>query len=241
MARSARLEPTVFLAMISPITVGLVAGTVALVLILGGAWWLAVLAGLAVWVTRVLIARRLARRARTRPPRIDPFALREPWRFFVRDALQAQSRFASAIADVEPGPLRDRLDEISARVDRGVAECWEVAQRGQRLTDTRRAVDLDRVHRTLETTEPGSDDPRRASAEVQLASHDRIRALEDDTRDRLEVLDSRLEESVVRVAELSARADDLNLVEDVADAVDGIVGDLESLRLGLDAADGESV
>jgi len=226
--------------MISPITVGLVAGTVALVLLLGGAWWAAVIAGVAVWVGRVLVAGRLARRARALPPRIDPFALREPWRFFVRDALSAQGRFAAALAEVEPGPLRDRLDDIGLRVERGVAECWEVAQRGQRLTDTRRGVDIDRVRRTLETMAPGTDDPRRASAEVQLASHDRIRALEDDTRDRLEVLDTRLEESVVRVAELSARAGDLNLIEDVADAVDGIVGDLESLRLGLDAADGES-
>ncbi len=239
MAPPARLEPTVFLAMISPVTVGLVGASVALALVLGGPWWVAVLAAAAVWVLRVAISSGVARRVRALPNRIDPFALREPWRFFVRDALGAQRRFEAATERLPAGPLRERLTEISARVDRGVVESWEVAQRGQHLTDTRRGVDVDRIRRTLESTELAPDDPRRSSAEVQLASHDRIKALEDNTRTRLEILDARLEESVVRASELSARAADVNLLDEIADAVDGIVGDLESLRLGLDAADGE--
>lgn len=240
MARSTRLEPTVFLAMISPITVALVVGTTALVLLVGGPWWLAVPAGAAVWAGRVLISSMLARRMKALPRRIDPFALREPWRFFVRDALQARKRFTEATANVAPGPLRNRLVEISARVDHGIEECWEVAQRGQQLTDSRRAIDIARIRRTLDSEDLSLSDPRRTSAEVQLASHDRIMSMEDDTRERLEILDARLEESVVRAADLSARAADVAQLDEIADAVDGIVGDLESLRLGLDAADGES-
>ena len=240
MARPARLEPTVFLAMISPLTVGLVAGAIALVLVVGGRWWLAALTAIAVWSIRVGISTRVAVRVRALPRRIDPFALREPWRFFVRDALHARKRFRAAIEALSPGPLRDRLVEITDRVDQGVDECWEVAQRGQHLSDSRRAIDIDHIRRTLESTDLSPDDPRRSSAEFQLASHERIRELEDDTRTRLEILDARLEESVVRATELSARATDVDQLVDIADAIDGIVGDLESLRLGLDAADGDN-
>ena len=226
--------------MISPLTVGLVGGAIALVLVVGGRWWLASLAAVVIWVLRIGIAWRLAERVKNLPHRIDPFALREPWRFFVRDALAAQRRFSAATGAFDPGPLRDRLIEIAARVDQGVEECWEVAQRGQDLTDTRRTIDIEHIRRTVDSAVLPPGDARRSSAEAQLASHDRIQELEDDTRTRLEILDARLEESVVRAAELSARTADVDQLDDIADAVDGIVGDLESLRLGLDAANGES-
>ena len=235
MAKPARLEPTVFLAMISPITVALVAGTVALVLLAGAPWWAAVVAALAVWGARVLLATRVARRVRALPRRIDPFALREPWRFYVRDALQARGRFADAIEGTREGPLRDRLVEIGDRITTGVEECWEVAQAGQRLTDARRAVDVDNVRRTLDGA---ADDPRRASAEAQLATHDRLAARERETQERLELLDARLEEAIVRAAELGTRTPGSDELDVVADDVDGIVGDLESLRLGLDDVSG---
>jgi type IV secretory pathway TrbD component len=209
-----RLEPTVFLTMISPFTVGLMAGVVAGVVALGGRWWLAVLAAIGVWGLRVLLATRLARRVRALPRRIDPFALREPWRFFVRDALKAQARLGGALASLDSGPRRDRLHEISTRVDRGVVESWEVAQRGQRLSDSRRA-----------------------------SGSDRMRAPENDTRERLGILGARLEEAVGRAVELSepmGAVDQLDQLDQLAGLVDGIVGDLESLRLGLDAADGET-
>jgi hypothetical protein len=98
-------------------------------------------------------------------------------------------------------------------------------------------IDIAHIRRTLESADLPPGDPRRSSAEVQLASHDRIHELEDDTQTRLEILDARLEQSVVRAAELPARAADADQLDAIA-AVDGIVGDLESLRLGLDAADG---
>lgn len=206
------LEPTVFLAMISPATVGLVAGVVAIVVALGGRWWLAVLAAAGAWGLRVLLAIQVARKVRALPRRIDPFALREPWRFFVRDALRTQTRIEAAIEPLDPGPRRDRLLEISARVGRGVVESWEVAQLGQRLTDRRRAVDTGRT-----------------------------RAVEQRTRDRLEMLGARLEESIVRSIELSRQTGDLDRLDQPADAIDGIINDLESLRLGLEEAEGESV
>lgn len=226
-----RIEPTVFLATISPITVALVAGTVALVRLAGGGWVVAALAGLALWIARVLLSMVVARRVRALDPRIDPFALREPWRFFVRDALSARSRFAEAIEVLESGPLKDRLHTVGGEVDDGVASVWEIAQRGQQLTDTRRAIDTDDLDRALETLE--ADDPRYRSARSQRESHDRIATREAETRERLEVLDAQLDEAVVRVAELATRTDD-NAVNEVAEQIHTVVSDLDSLRIALD-------
>ncbi|MFQ5556582.1 MAG: hypothetical protein ACE5GB_03610 [Acidimicrobiales bacterium] len=240
MAGSRRLEPTVFLAMISPITVGFVAASVAVVLALGGPWWLTIGAAVGVWALRVLVAGRVARRLKALPRRIDPFALREPWRLYVRDAVRARRRFLDAVESLDTGPLRSRLGEIGERVSRGVEECWAVAQRGQKLSDARRAIDPARLRRALESADYDSDDPRRSSAESRLAAHDRLAALETDTRTRLEILDARLDESVVQAIELSSRSESVDEIDSLADDVDGIVGDLEALRYGLDTAEGST-
>ena len=128
MATPSRLEPTVFLAMISPITVGLVAGTVALVLLAGAPLWAAVLAAMAVWAARVFLATRVAKRVRALPRRTDPFALREPWRFYVRDALQARGRFADAIE----GTATARCAIDSSRSATGSRPAWRSAGRSPR-------------------------------------------------------------------------------------------------------------
>ncbi|MEK9999913.1 MAG: hypothetical protein VW623_07375, partial [Acidimicrobiaceae bacterium] len=57
-----RLEPTVLLAAISPITVALVAGAVALTLLLSGSLIAAIVIGIAVYVLRVLVSRLIAAR-----------------------------------------------------------------------------------------------------------------------------------------------------------------------------------
>ena len=130
-AVSRRLEPTVFLAMISPLTVGLVVGAGALTRLVTGSWLAAIVVGLLAWIARVVLASTIAKRVRGLERRIDPFALREPWRFFVRDALNARQRFADALASADDGPLRQRLDEIRADLDQAVTVTWDVARRGQ--------------------------------------------------------------------------------------------------------------
>jgi hypothetical protein len=198
--------------MISPSTVGIMAGAVALVLALGGQWWLAVVAAVVTWGLRVVLAGWVARRVRSLPRRIDPFAIREPWRFFVRDALNARKRLASAIDGLEPGPRQEQLVDISTRVNRAVVSTWEVAQRGQQLADNRRAVE-----------------------------DDAMREIENNTREQLAHLDIRLAESVGRAVDLSTRAGDLAELDQLGHAVDGIVSDLEALRFRLDTDDGRNV
>ncbi len=218
--------------MISPITVGLVAAAVAGVLLAGGHWLLAAALAVVVWIVRVYISTRIAKRVRALPRRIDPFALREPWRFFVRDALQARTRVTEALTRAVDGPLRDRLTELGNELTRGVEQCWEVAQRGQRLTDTRRMIDIDDLERTKAQLAPG--DPRVASIEAQIDSHRRLREREEATQERLQTLDARLDEAVVRAAELATRSGAAGELESVGDSVTAVVHDLEALRQGLD-------
>ena len=231
-----RLEPTVFLAAISPVTVAMVAGAGALTRVLTGSWAAAVVVGGLVYVGRVLASRQIAKRIAALPRRIDPFALREPWRFYVRDAIQARNRFADALADADAGPLRERLLEIGESLNDGVEQAWEAAQRGQQLTDARRRIDGPRLQRELDGL--AEDDPRRGGLEAQITSHDRVAEREQRTQAELERLDVRLDEAVARATELGTRAGAGAELEEVASSIGDVVRDLEALRLGLDDVEG---
>ncbi len=169
------------------------------------------------------------------PPK-ENLALREPWRFFVRDAIRAQTRFTDALTDTEPGPLRDRLLEIGESLDNGVEQAWKAAQRGQQLTDARRRIDGPRLQRQLEGLDAA--DPRRGGLEAQLATHGRLAKREERTRNELESLDVRLDEAVARVTELGTRAGDVAELDEVAASIGNVVRELEALRLGLDDVEG---
>lgn len=236
MPPSSPTRSTVALSMISPITVLLVAGTVAIALAADLAWWVAVLLAMTVWVSKALLSSRLARFAASRSPRIDPFALREPWRLYVKDALGSQRRFDSALDSVAAGPLRDRLAEINKRVERGVIECWEVAKKGQQLADARRAIDISSARRSAAKID--SHPALLEAAASEIAAHERLRTREDEVKVSLEVLDARLQEAVARASEMATRTMATDDLDSITDAIDGVVGDLESLRLGLDSVDG---
>ena len=177
-----RLEPTVFLAAISPVTVGLAAGTVVLVRTFGAAWWRAIASGGLVWVGRAGLAALIARRV---------------------------------------------------QLEIGITSVWEVARRSQTLTDARRSIDINELDRALDSIP--ADDPRHRSARAQRDSHDRLAAGEEETRERLEVLDAQLDEAGARVAELAIRAGGTeDTVEKVAAQVAMVVTELDTLRIALD-------
>jgi hypothetical protein len=225
----------VFLAMISPITVGLVVGAIALARVVSGSWIFAILAGIAIWTGRVSLSLMVARRVRGLEPRIDPFALREPWRFFVRDALSARQRFADAVADADDGPLRERLLEIEDQMAHALTTTWDVAKRGQQLTDARRRIDLAAIERTIEGSPAG--DPRHTAALAQRESHARLAARENEAKDRLEILDAQLDETIVRASELATRTGGTIEIEALAEQVSGMVDALDGLRIALDEVD----
>lgn len=193
------------------------------------------------WAVRVAAAVPRA----THGDPMDPFTLSMPWRDFVRGAQQAQRRYDEAVARARAGPLRDRLQDIGSRLDDAVRECWKVASAGHVMSDARREIDSAKVQRQLErvTRDPESSPPERESRdatvnalEAQLASAERLERTITDARERLRLLNARMDESVARAVELAVSADQDDL-DSLSSDVDGIVGDMEALRQGIAAVD----
>jgi hypothetical protein len=193
-----------------------------------------------------VVALRVPRRPR--PLRgIDPKTLSEPWRRYVHESLQARRRFGEVVKAADAGPVRDRLAEIGGRVDAAVQECWRVARHGDALDDGVRSLDLRQVAYRLEEVRgsrpasPGaaeSFDRTVEALEAQLASGQRLANVASDARQRLEVLDARLDETVARAVELSLSAGDASDLSGLGADVDQLVGDMEALRQGLEEAGG---
>src|SRR4029078_674661 len=87
-----------------------------------------------------------------KPERIDRFTLKEPWRTYVQGAQSAKLRFDRTVDGTRPGPLRDRLAELSSRLGEGIEGSWRIACRGNDIDgalsqlDTRQAeVELDQL------------------------------------------------------------------------------------------------
>lgn len=196
-------------------------------------------------MARLSVRDRIARlfRRRRRRERIDPFTVQEPWRRFVQDALQARSRFSAVVDQAPKGPLRDRLGEIADRMDTGVHEAWSIAKRGHALADARRRIDLDDIERKLATLDEAASGPGTGTAVGRsLASQRDSAARMDEVIDRthaeLRVLDARLDETVARGVELSARAGaDASGLTGLGSDVDDLVTEMEALRLALDETD----
>jgi ribosomal protein S20 len=193
----------------------------------------------AAWLVRV--ATLLPRRASGE--RIDPMSISDPWRGFVRDALDAQRRYRKAVAAANEGPLRARLVEIGERIDAGVSECWRVARRGDALVDAIGNLDvlgarkdLDEAKRARTRNEVQESTVKALQAQVDTA--DRLIDVAEDAQDRLRLLDARLDEAVARAVELSIRAEDVGELSGLDSQVDEVVSEMESLRIALDEAGG---
>lgn len=200
--------------------------------------------GVAAWGAKVVAGLPKDPRARG-GGRIDPHTLSDPWKRYVAEALDARRRFQDAIGATQPGPLRDRLDQIGDRVETAVDECWRIAQRGNALVKARRRLDTTPAERELAELErnagekwfAGSDAERTAEAlRAQLESAERMEAVALGARDKLQLLDARLDEAVARAVELSVRADEPAELGGLGSDVDALVTEMEALRRGLEEA-----
>lgn len=160
----------------------------------------------------VAFAGRSALRKGAAVERIDPFTLTDPWRSFVQDALSAQARFGRVVSGVKDGPLRERLSDIDGRVADGVRAAWHTAQSGHTL------------HKMILEVGGSSD------------SVARMRDREKVFSDKLAALIKNLDEAVARAAELATGQ--LGGVDAVAEDVNGVVDDLEALRLSFEEVGG---
>jgi hypothetical protein len=182
---------------------------------------------------------------RTRGSRIDPMAISDPWRQFVREALDAQRRFAKAVKSASAGPLRDRLVEIGQRIDAGVQECWRIARRGDALVDAIGNLgaetldeDLRRAQDAAKATPGKAQDETVEALQAQQDSYERLVSVGRNAQERLQVLDARLDEAVARAVELAIRAEDVGELQGLGSDVDALVGEMEHLRQGLEEAGG---
>ncbi|MGH9178706.1 MAG: hypothetical protein ACRD0N_09160, partial [Acidimicrobiales bacterium] len=196
--------------------------------------------GVLAWGARVA----LAVPRRPREERIDAFAVGEPWRHMVTDALQARARFEETVARARPGPLRDRLVELGRRLDHGVRECWRIARQGDALDAglaqvdrqeaERELAELQREIRQADMIERPSLERAQAAVQAQLASAERMDRVAREARSRLRVLNAQMDEAVARAVELAVTAHDSADLSPLSADVESLVGELESLRQAVE-------
>ena len=195
---------------------------------------LAVLAAGTLTGWRVMHRRKSAANAAT-TSRVDPFTIGEPWRRHVSAALGVQRKYDDIVGSVQPGPLRDRLTTIGRQVEQAVTECHAVAQRGDRLDDALRHLDVSALDRQLEGA---TDDVTKQSIQSQLEAAGRLRTMRTDTDTQLRLL-------ITRMGELTAMAAVVSVGTDTAaessaalvSGVDEVLTQLQGLRLAMEELD----
>ena len=174
------------------------------------------------------------------PPPADPLAHvdphRAPRRFAgaVAAALDARDRYADVVAGTRPGPVRDQLVAVGARLDAGVTAVWDTAVRAGEVERTLDALGPERVADEYKRAKRSGSDPELTEVLAQrFTSVQRLLNTLDDTEERLRLLDARLSAAVARAAEvaLSAGPGDAGTV---GAELDGVLGDLTALRIALD-------
>lgn len=207
--------------------------------VLGGLPLLAII-GIGALLYGIRVAMLLPRKQRG--SRIDPMTIADPWRAFVREALDAQRRYRNAVASATEGPMRDRLIEIGERIDAGVDECWRIARRGDQLNEAIANLDVPQARADLDAAKQASrddkNDPTVQSLQAQVDSAERIIEVSNDAQEKLKLLDARLDEAVARAVELSIQADDVGELGGLGGQVEDVVSDMETLRVSLEEAGG---
>lgn len=229
------LTPHVARAIMSPLGIVLFGVGTAGAVLVGAPLAAAAGVGAFVWGGRVLAAvpRDPA------PHQVAAGTLAEPWRSYVQAARNSKNRFDDVVRSMTNGPLKDRLWELATKLQEGVAESGRIATRGNAISGAIGSLGTDAARSELaELTAQTTGAPPSASLvetirslEAQVAAGDRLETAARQAADRLRLLDARFDELVARAVEVSLGTGDSDVL--VAD-VDGLVHDLESLRIALD-------
>jgi hypothetical protein len=195
----------------------------------------AVVGGVAFLGGRVAVA--IPRKAN--PKRgIDPFRLGDPWRRLVRDAMAAERQFDTTVEATRDGPLRDELRTIGSRIDESLVECWRIAQGGNALSQARARIDVHGAQRELASVQAAEQNDTTAhtieALQARLATASRMDTAITETRDKLRLLNARLDEAVSRSIELSATSATSDQFQLLGDDVASIVGEMEALRQAVE-------
>ncbi len=172
----------------------------------------------------------------------DIRGLIDPWRSLMQGVIDARRRYDKAIASVRPGPLRDRLVEVGARLDDAVDDAGRIARAGNALSEGRKQIDLVSIQHDLDFARSGPQTERTAQTiqaiEAQMASADRLDRTIGDTYDQLRLLDARLDETVTRTVELAVTQTDAQAMGGIGTEVESIVSEMEALRLAVEETEG---
>jgi hypothetical protein len=235
-------------AAVSPTAIAATAAGVAIGLFLVHSVLVAVILGAGAWLARMAVFALLRSLPVAAPDQVDPWAVPEPWRQYVRQAQAAGERFDRTMAAWPAGPLRDRVGLAQPRIWQGVREIWSVAKQGAAgggsnrpppaaLSAELRQVQAER--RALDGDARDRDESlgrREEAIAAQLRAARRSGDIDSQVQDRLRLLTARLDEAVTDVLELGLDRTD---VDAVLGTVDGLVDELRSLHQGMQEATGE--
>ena len=175
------------------------------------------------------------RRASRRDPLADVDPAAAPPRFAagVANVVSTRRQYASLVAGLAPGPVRDRLANLSDQVDAGVAAVWATVQRAGEIERIVATLDPDAVTAAYKQAKRSGGDPDVVAAhEARFASVQRLLNSLDDTDERLNLLEARLGGIVARAAEVALAAG--SGVNDLDAELSGVVHELGALRTALD-------
>jgi hypothetical protein len=218
---------------------------------------LAVILGAGAWLGRMGVAVFGSWRRRLPTVDIDPYAVPEPWRQYVRQALNARQRFDQTLTQWSAGPLRDRLALLQPQLSRGAEEVWAVARQGAILEGGAAGVSAGGGNRP--STDKLSAELRQVQAEQRRAGPDaagrqasltrteeaiaaQLRAAAQsqeataEVLDRLRVLTARLDEAVTQLLSLGLEqvsGAGEGSADAVAGSVDALVEEIAALHQGL--------
>ncbi len=227
-------------AIMSPLNILLFGAATAGSILLGVPIAAAALVGAGVYGAKVLTGMPKGIGAVSGPQsRVDPFTLSEPWRSYVQSAQTAKLRFDRTVAGTRGGPIKERLMELSSRLDEGILESWKIATRGHeidraigQLDTTEALTDLAQLRAEARHGQLSADaEATMRSLESQVASAQRMESVSSSTRERLRLLDARFDELVARAVEVSVGAGDSGVL---GDDVENLVSELEGLRLAIE-------
>jgi hypothetical protein len=154
----------------------------------------------------------------------------------VADALAARQRFDGILSRLQPGPIRDRMVELRAKLEAGVLAVWETVLRAAEVERIAAGLDADGVLARIKAArrDPSTPPALLAALDAEFESVQRLLNVVDDVDTQLRLLDARLDAAVARAAELAmvTTAEPSALVDGELDAV---VTELGALRDSLAA------
>lgn len=205
--------------------------------------------GIGAWLVRLALAALGRGRRRLPTVTIDPWAVPEPWRPLVQEALGSRDRFDHMVADWPPGPLRERLSSACQAVSDATEEVWRIARLGASLTPSGPGAPtgeaLSGRLRALQAARGSQPDPsmdaEEASLAAQLQAVRRREAAAQQVLDRMRMVVAQLTVAVADLAGLALGSQDLGSQSGPLgggagplDAIAALPAELEALRKAVD-------